>query len=116
MSMCRSFTQSKHAENTSARSARTGQGRRLGALPVLAGKPSSDRMHVGTLLACEAVVSDTCMENRGIFGAGEEAIRRLRVAFHEQVQKSPPPAGKKYHFALVVEPECHPANQKGDPQ
>ena len=58
---------------------------------------------VGTMFACEAIVSDTCIANRGPDGAASEACRRLRLAFGALLSGATYQEGRKYRFALVVE-------------
>ena len=59
---------------------------------------------VGTMFACEAVVSDTCIANHGSEGAALEACQRLRAAYALVMSKEClRDEGRRYHFALVVE-------------
>jgi len=58
---------------------------------------------VGTMFACEAVVSDTCIANHGSGGAALEACQRLRASFALFLAGPGYQGGRRYHFALVVE-------------
>jgi hypothetical protein len=58
---------------------------------------------VGTTFACEAIVSDTCIANRGPDGAASEACYRLSLAFGSLLSKAKYQVDRRYHFVLVVE-------------